>query len=475
MVGKIQRNRLFYRLQSSVFVFCAAFFLAVFSFTSVFVSEIPVYDSSAADSTSTIGVDLTIAPNITMQLSKEWFGLDTTPTVDGDFAYDTTTISVDTNDQGGYTLTMSAKTDNTSLVNESAPDHTIATLDDEASVTQSDQSDFTMNSWGYSLDTVFANNSPTFKPIPASTSAETIGYSDGLIHGATTDVTIATRAGMGLTPGVYKNNLVFTATTNYVAPTPEFWMIENMQEMNHTVCNSVPTPLPTAALYDTDGSYAPNMNYIPETTLVDSRDGLSYTVRRLADGNCWMTSDLKVGLNGALTLTSDDSDLEPGKTFNLPATADYTSIWATNYLQTSNTSGQGVNTPHSYTNGTTSYYNWNVATAGDGLLATVNTVMKNSICPKGWQLPPQTGEKSLPGLISQYGLTTDTSNLTVPPFEMVGFGYYNYAGRMTSSTSAYYHTSTMLSSKNYASVFITNSSTIQTYKANGAQIRCVAR
>ena len=43
--------------------------------------------------------------------------------------------------------------------------------------------------------------------------------------------------------------------------------------------------------------------------LKDTRDGKKYVVRRLADGNCWMTQNLNLDLYTGMTLTSDDTDI----------------------------------------------------------------------------------------------------------------------------------------------------------------------
>ena len=52
-------------------------------------------------------------------------------------------------------------------------------------------------------------------------------------------------------------------------------------------------------------------------TLIDSRDDSVYNVRKLADGNCWMTQNLQ--LTGSRTLTSADSDVTSN--FTLPASS----------------------------------------------------------------------------------------------------------------------------------------------------------
>ncbi len=147
-----------------------------------------------------------------------------------------------------------------------------------------------------------------------------------------------------------------------------------------------------------------------QTIATDTRDDKTYTVQRLADGKCWMTSDLN--LAGGTALYSDDS--------NVPTT-DYTKASGNAYytLPASQTITSGTSLPESafsddstaYVfntgNETTSqsdctsskpcnsYYSWLAATAG-GKDASGSAVTSNgyntaySICPKGWRLPTST-------------------------------------------------------------------------------------
>ncbi|MBQ3306069.1 hypothetical protein IJH02_01370, partial [Candidatus Saccharibacteria bacterium] len=82
--------------------------------------------------------------------------------------------------------------------------------------------------------------------------------------------------------------------------------------------------------------------------MYDVRDTNSYTVRKLADGNCWMTENLR--LTGSKTLTSSDSNVSSD--FSLPAanTSFTTSCSNTAYNMSSGNTTYG------------NYYNWYAAT-----------------------------------------------------------------------------------------------------------------
>ena len=126
-------------------------------------------------------------------------------------------------------------------------------------------------------------------------------------------------------------------------------------------------------------------------TLIDSRDNQPYNIAKLADGKCWMTTNLN--LAGGTTLTSDNTDIPNG--YTLPTANNFQSG---NRLPASTTVGFNDNTKAFVynSNSTTcgnnspcySYYSWTAATLGSGLsISTENTDAPYSICPKGWRLP----------------------------------------------------------------------------------------
>ena len=109
--------------------------------------------------------------------------------------------------------------------------------------------------------------------------------------------TAGSRIDMNLPASIYKDQLTFTVIANAVPDTRTIFDLDFMQEMNTTICRNTPTPVNTAV---GDNSIAnslaeitidPNTqkaNKVPSTTLIDERDNQQYTIRKLADGNCWM-------------------------------------------------------------------------------------------------------------------------------------------------------------------------------------------
>lgn len=118
--------------------------------------------------------------------------------------------------------------------------------------------------------------------------------------------------------------------------------------------------------------------------LTDSRGGTTrtYDVAKLADGKCWMLTNLKLGsASGAITLTPADSNV--ASSFNLPQ---LTTGGATEY-----------DLPRAYGpvpgdtgSGATNYgylYNFAAATAGETRTTLTTGNAQYSICPANWRLP----------------------------------------------------------------------------------------
>ena len=143
-------------------------------------------------------------------------------------------------------------------------------------------------------------------------------------------------------------------------------------------------------------------------TLTDTRDGESYKIAKLADGNVWMLENLN--LAGGTALSADDTDVtstyisgfttqrrltKDGNTIILPASAasgfnNSSNAFVYNSGNKTNCGASGQNTP------CYSYYSWIAATLG-GKQDNGSTAQNDngynaaaSICPKGWKLPTST-------------------------------------------------------------------------------------
>ena len=202
-------------------------------------------------------------------------------------------------------------------------------------------------------------------------------------------------------------------------------------------------------------------------TLTDNRDGTvrSYDVSKLADGNCWMTTNLALGTTTAVTLSSDDTDLAEGTTFTLPA--------GDTSRNTTNTAAKIrlTNSSSSTANGV--YYSWAAAVANT---TSTSGTLTTSICPKKWDLPTS---NQFSTLISTSAYSSTNSPTDLPSHFNANGGYTD--GRTFSNASNYsYYWSASSNTSNATSSAIGvmgNSSSLSTSNSNKyyrRNIRCVA-
>ena len=238
---------------------------------------------------------------------------------------------------------------------------------------------------------------------------------------------------------------------------------------------------------------------------IDSRDGKGYYIARLADGQCWMTSDLN--LAGGTTLNASDSDVPTNNYYTLPASSttgfdDNTKAYVYNtgnetILQADCTSTQPCN----------SYYSWLAATAG-GKDASGTAVTDNgpdaaySICPKGWRLPKSGNDSDASAtsttgykkgdfykLATAYGANLESSQSqssavfynnagpgTLPNFLLAGF-YNSSTFRNGGANGHYWSSSSNSSTIAYKLRFDSSSvdSASSNYRQYGFSVRCVLK
>ena len=272
---------------------------------------------------------------------------------------------------------------------------------------------------------------------------------------------------------------------------PAFWGMTYMQEMRSDTCQELTTPARTATQYDVDGSHEGDNTYIPQRTLYDwrgangagnssnkvapdSANAKSYTVRKLADGNCWMTENLQIPLSAGTTIEASSS----------------TSATAYSFAPTScGTDGACSMNGNTVASGAY-YYSWYAATAETGTSADVNVDTSASICPIGWRLPANytiDSTKSYGSLTNAYNLTSGGANnsqnhvseLESSPLNFARSGYYGGGSLFNNGTYGFYWSSTAYSSSTYAYYFYyyTSLTYPQNYsrKYYGFNVRCVAQ
>jgi uncharacterized protein (TIGR02145 family) len=148
--------------------------------------------------------------------------------------------------------------------------------------------------------------------------------------------------------------------------------------------------------------------------LRDERDDILYVVKRLADGNVWMTENLRLIDK---TISSADSNLPEGETYTVPASD------ASSFINSNSTSAAFLG----YTYG--GYYNFYTATAGWGTDGVTSGNSPKDICPKGWRLPTGGDSGEFQALYNNYN--SSALMMGVPNFTLSGTVYAGYESGQT--------------------------------------------
>ena len=270
---------------------------------------------------------------------------------------------------------------------------------------------------------------------------------------------------------------------------------------------------------------------------IDQRDGKSYWVTKLKDGNIWMTQNLDLDIDTTRTYTHNDTDLgwdtnsfdtnatwAPDTTngkYNLPVNGTSVSNWSNQntypysadpgdiYYYTSNSTSDDIKYT-SLSNCTSAghtadeckhyhagnYYNWTAAIASNNSssLTTQYANAPNSLCPAGWRLPIAINANQsiyeFGELLYEQGIIatkTSTSyagnglnNIRKSPLYLIRGGFIDGGSIKLSSSYGTLHARTTYDNSNsYGLVYTKNA--IATYnkwdfsKSFGKFIRCLAR
>ena len=209
--------------------------------------------------------------------------------------------------------------------------------------------------------------------------------------------------------------------------------------------------------------------------MYDIRDNKPYTVRKLADGNCWMTDNLALELTAGTPVEAS---------LNTSATA-YT--FTPTSCSTNGACAMNGNTTYDNTTGKW-YYSWYAATAGTGTPALVSADASASVCPVGWRIPANytlAPSKSYGTLTNAYGITTSgainnqnyTAILEASPLSFARSGDYS-SSLVDSGASGFYWSATAYSVSSVVYDFYYSASGANPQDLNGKylgfNVRCVA-
>ncbi|MBO7699220.1 fibrobacter succinogenes major paralogous domain-containing protein [Candidatus Saccharibacteria bacterium] len=269
----------------------------------------------------------------------------------------------------------------------------------------------------------------------------------------------------------------YTGTATLTAQWEQnFWTITTMQQMTTAICNTVYTPsnatgsavtvISDRATYEATAT-ADNQPYVAQSTLRDVRDDNTYVVRKLADGNCWMTENLK--LTGP---TSDSRRLYPADT---DITVTYWDLPAVNTDFGTSCSDTAKNMLAGGSDSYGVYYNWYAATAGTGTCSMSSGNATSSICPRGWKLPTGSSSGEFQALYDEY---SSSSAMLGSPVNFVLSGRRGGSSTLYQGSYGYYWSSTAYNSDSAYRLYLNSSDVSPADGSNkyyGLTVRCVAR
>lgn len=297
-----------------------------------------------------------------------------------------------------FALTATALTLNLSAVT-AAPTLTLAANQDTLTVTVPEGggtasttttlTSGTTNPEGYTLTAALSEPEPgiaiklkggditSSTPLQPGAPALTLKTTNAPTTNDTTEVTLDFTIDSTVTAGQKELKLSYAVADNE-AEAPE---VATLQNFTTAQCSALPT-------YTGDNEEA-------VITLHDPRGaGQNYQVAKLADGNCWMLNNLKLGsTTGTMTLTPSDTNIASNLTLPQVTNASFTEEpdeETINHLFDDPIVYGPV--PGDTGTGSTNYgylYNWSAATAGES--RTSHTEEDGdapySICPANWRLP----------------------------------------------------------------------------------------
>jgi hypothetical protein len=531
---------------SSVFLFTAA---AIWLYS-------PTFGTNAAEQSS-FRVGASIKSNISIVAdSQVVFDSNSASGYSGDTKQ--VSVRVNTTVEGGYDLYMSSAVENTSLES--------STSDFEIKSISSSSYSLSENNWGYKINNSSYYPIPKVSKPDRIKTIENNPVGEESITNITFGVkTASTTTSNAPTEGVYRKSVVFTAVAlESFSPTDEddpsdpdtrtIFDITYMHEMSKKICANTTTPTIEATEYT--NTHSTDTSLVPQVILTDARDSKTYLVRKYADGNCWMGQnlefDFKTSSDGysynnttltATTLDSQYTDIVSPELLNRSDNAFVQNkFYATQAAfgvvnSTTQNYGWKIGDSRSFSpaganianyivkTGITnagyylfeeSYsgqpyqnmgnlYSMNAALAGYAVASSDKTIPENSICPKNWQLPEATNNKSIQNLMNVYvpeGSNIRKFNKMVDqPVTMypTGVFYTTWGSGITGKTQyfVYLHrpqnngvmssnidntlggsniTGTAFSMYAFGSeINISNSSGIDTSGGTNGAVRCVAR
>ena len=197
------------------------------------------------------------------------------------------------------------------------------------------------------------------------------------------------------------------------------------------------------------------LNVGSTTTLADSRDGTSYNVGKLKDGNCWMLENLHLGSSNSIKLYPSTTNIT--STFDLPASSSNFNYYNEPRI---NVNGGQIGTYYNYCATTAGTY-----CAGEGSGSGDAT---QDICPRGWRLPSLAEYQNLYNAVGEADFRSTFLTTNSGEFEN------NYAAQQ--GKGSYFWTSSYASGSNMSRLRVPKTNSIvfdSRGRSDGLSIRCI--
>ena len=385
-------------------------FAAIFSCAAVFVGGVYFFQPFSLSEDTNATTETTQNGDYYIETTTTDLNLSINTTPAGAQETASHDVIVKTDDPAGFTLTVSVNNDTSNALNlngsTSATEKFAATSGTYTSPKALDD-----NTWGFA-DTLTKKDNDQWAAVPLLSNAQQLKQtSSATPSGDTTTVHYGIKAKYD---GAHSNgNYSNVITYSVVGNTPP---VKDLDDI--TYFQDVDT-YSTIDLCGNSTTWTTSNN--KEYTLKDKRDNISYKVRKLADGKCWMaqnfrmTKDTLTAAGHSAKLDSSDTNLSGTATYTMPNNASWQNTSATaegaadaTLLPKGSKTGAKATGTEALAHG--AYYSW--ATAIADASSTGTSVKKTtSICPKGWKLPDSDGSTStstnqFQALYNAYGSAT---------------------------------------------------------------------
>ena len=232
-------------------------------------------------------------------------------------------------------------------------------------------------------------------------------------------------------------------------------------------------------------STQPGLQNLPQSSCTttpgvfyDGRDGQSYTIQRLNDGNCWLMENLRLGKYSlAVDLDSTNTNI-----INTITNSTFNGWVRTSFSNSTTTGVITENTGTDSTSGTDYGYLYNYYAASAGSIRdNIGYDLMYDICPAGWRLPTGGSTSEFRSLTASYSNSSANMRASIAN----GGAAFAFAGHIgpksyitDQDSMGYYWSSTARSSTSSYDLELLTSQVINDFTSDiryGQSLRCIMK